>query len=54
MQNHAIFKSPVLKHLIGAGELKVVTAMYHLGSGEVESLKTDSSAPAGMQHKHGH
>lgn len=54
LQNHAISKSPVLKHLIGAGELKVVTAMYHLGSGEVEILKADSSAPAGMQHKHGH
>ena len=54
MQNHAISKSPILKHLIGAGELKVVTAMYRLGSGQVEILKAETTALAGMEHKHGH
>jgi carbonic anhydrase len=31
-------KSPLLKHLIDKGELKVVAGVYHLASGEVESL----------------
>lgn len=38
--------SPVLKHMIEKGELKVVQALYHLGSGEVEVLKTKAAAPA--------
>lgn len=53
LQNHAVGKSHILKELIEEGKLKVVTAMYHLGSGEVEILKADSAAPAGMKHKHG-
>ncbi len=31
-------QSPVLKHLIDKGELKVVAGIYHLASGEVETL----------------
>lgn len=31
-------KSPVLKHLIDKGELRVVAGVYHLASGEVEQL----------------
>ncbi len=39
-------KSPVLKHMIHKGELKVVGAFYHLGSGEVEVLDLPAAAPA--------
>lgn len=42
-------KSPLLKHLIEKGELKVVAGVYHLASGEVESLPLE--APA-AQHTH--
>ena len=31
-------KSPLLKHLIDKGELKVIAGVYHLASGEVEQL----------------
>lgn len=41
-------KSPVLKHLIEKGELKVVTALYRLESGDVEILSMAAPAP---QHK---
>ena len=37
-------KSPVLKHLIDKGELKVVAGVYHLASGEVESLPLEAPA----------
>lgn len=37
-EKYIISKSPILKHLIKKGELKVVTAVYHLSSGEVEIL----------------
>lgn len=42
-------KSPVLKHMIDKGELRVVAGVYHLASGEVESLPLE--APA-AQHSH--
>lgn len=42
--SYLLRKSPVLKRLIDAGELKVVTAFYHLESGEVEIL--GPAAPA--------
>ncbi len=35
-------QSPVLKHLIDKGELKVVAGIYHLASGEVETLPLPS------------
>lgn len=40
-------KSPVLKHLIDKGELKVTAGVYRLASGEVEplSLTTSQAAP---------
>ncbi len=41
--------SPVLKHMIEKGELKVAEALYHLGSGEVEILKTEAAAPAATE-----
>jgi carbonic anhydrase len=34
--NYLLRKSPILSQLVQAGRLKVVTAVYHLGSGEVE------------------
>ncbi len=46
-------KSPLLKHLIEKGELKVVDAVYHLASGEVEILAT-SAAPAPAPHAKTH
>ncbi|MEW6117612.1 MAG: carbonic anhydrase [Nitrospirota bacterium] len=46
-------KSPVLKHLIESGALKVVTAVYHLGSGEVEILQQPASAMK-TAHRAGH
>lgn len=52
LQNRAVWKSPVLKHLISEGKLKVATALYHLGSGEVEILKADIGVPSGTGHKH--
>jgi carbonic anhydrase len=42
-------KSPVLKHMIDKGELRVVAGVYHIASGEVESLPLE--APA-AQHTH--
>jgi carbonic anhydrase len=42
--------SPVLKHMIAKGELKVVEALYHLGSGEVEIMKVEAGAPAAKEH----
>lgn len=42
-------KSPLLRHLIDKGELKVVAGVYHLASGEVESLPLE--APA-VHHTH--
>jgi carbonic anhydrase len=44
-------QSPVLKHLIDKGELTVVDAVYHLGSGEVEVLPA-GPAPAMKGHTH--
>ena len=46
--------SPVLKHMIAKGELKVVEAMYHLGSGEVEVMKVEAAAPAAKEHEKVH
>lgn len=47
-------RSPVLTHLIHEGKLKVVTAVYQLGSGEVKILETakaqENKAPAGHSH----
>ncbi len=43
--------SPVLKHLIEKGELRVAEALYHLGSGEVEILKADAAAPVAKGHR---
>jgi carbonic anhydrase len=37
-------KSPVLKHMIDKGELRVVAGVYHLASGEVESLPLEAPA----------
>jgi carbonic anhydrase len=37
-------KSPVLKHLIDTGELKVVAGIYRLASGEVEQLPLEAAA----------
>lgn len=42
-------KSPLLKHLIDKGELKVIAGVYHLASGEVEQLPLE--APA-AHHSH--
>lgn len=50
-QNYMLRKSLVLKHLIEKGELKVVTAMYHFGSGEVEILGAAAPAPAAPPQK---
>jgi carbonic anhydrase len=36
-------KSPVLKHMIEKGELKVIAGVYHLASGEVEQLPLEAS-----------
>ncbi len=44
-------QSPVLKHLIEKGELKVAAGVYHLGSGEVEALPLAAS-PAHGGHSH--
>ncbi len=49
-EKYLMSKSPILKHLIEKGELKVITAIYHLGSGEVEILGKGSSSPALMHH----
>jgi carbonic anhydrase len=46
--------SPVLKHMIMKGELKVVEAMYHLDSGEVEIMKVEAGAPAAKEHAKSH
>ncbi len=37
-------KSPILRHLIDKGELKVVAGVYHLASGEVEQLPLEAAA----------
>ncbi len=50
-QNYMLRKSPVLKHLIDTGELKVVTGVYHLDSGAVEILSAPKAAP---ESKHAH
>lgn len=50
-QNYISRKSPVLKHLIDTGELKVVTGVYHLDSGAVEIIGA-ASAPAEHKPKH--
>jgi carbonic anhydrase len=51
LSHNFIFKqSPILKHLAESGELQVVDAVYHLGSGEVELLAT-SGAPV-SPHDH--
>jgi carbonic anhydrase len=48
-------KSPVLKHMIEKGELKVVAGMYHLASGQVETLPMEAPAPAiATDHAHTH
>ena len=46
--------SPALKHLIAKGELKVVEAIYHLGSGEVEVMKIEAAAPAAREQEKEH
>jgi carbonic anhydrase len=46
--------SPVLKHMIAKGELKVVEALYHLGTGEVEIMKVEAAAPAAGEHAKAH
>ena len=46
--SYMLKKSPVLKHLVESGELKVVTGVYHLDSGSVEVLGVASNAP---EHK---
>ncbi len=38
----ALQKSSILKHLIEKGELKVVTGIYHLASGQVETLPIET------------
>ncbi len=43
-------KSPVLRHLIDKGELKVVAGVYHLASGEVEQLPIEAATAS----PHGH
>ncbi len=43
-------QSPVLKHLIEKGELKVAAGVYHLGSGEVEALPL-AAAPVHAGHR---
>ncbi|MBI3592874.1 MAG: carbonic anhydrase [Nitrospirae bacterium] len=53
-KNYMLAKSPVLKHLIESGELKVVTGVYHLGSGEVELLSKTDTAPEAAHHKSAH
>ncbi len=45
-------KSPVLKHLIDKGELKVVAGVYHLASGEVEQLPLEVAAAPAAHHTH--
>jgi carbonic anhydrase len=46
--------SPILKHMIAKGELKVVEAMYHLGTGEVEIMKVEAGASGAKEHEKGH
>jgi carbonic anhydrase len=48
-------KSPVLKHLIDKGDLKVVAGVYHLASGQVETLPLEAPAKeADHTHSHAH
>ncbi len=50
-------KSPVLKHMIESGELKVVAGVYHLASGQVETLPLETKAQAkaaDQTHTHAH
>ncbi len=51
--SHAtLFKqSPVLKHLVEAGELRVIDAVYHLASGEVEVLNPAPAASHSVETK---
>lgn len=45
LSHNAVLKqSPVLKHLAEEGELKVIEALYHLTSGEVEILATSEAS----------
>jgi carbonic anhydrase len=45
-------KSPVLKHLIDKGELKVVAGVYHLSSGQVEEIPLDAGIAAASHATH--
>ncbi len=47
-------KSPMLKHMIETGELKVVAGVYHLASGQVETLPLETMTPAKADHAHTH
>ncbi|TAN44718.1 MAG: carbonic anhydrase [Nitrospirae bacterium] len=46
-------KSPIVKHLVESGELKVVTGVYRLASGDIELLNSGDPQPQ-KTHKHAH
>lgn len=52
-QSYMLRKSPILKHLMDSGELKVVTGVYHFDSGTVELLNAPAGAPE-QKAKHHH
>ncbi len=43
-------QSPILRHLIDKGELRVVAGVYHLASGDVEQIPLETAVAA--QHTH--
>lgn len=51
-EEYMIRNSPILRHLMEKGELRVVTAVYHLESGEVELLCEGDCASEEMRKEH--
>ncbi|MFA5353572.1 MAG: carbonic anhydrase [Thermodesulfovibrionales bacterium] len=51
-EEYMLKNSPVLKHLMEKGELRVVTAVYHLAGGEVELLCEGDCASEEMKKEH--
>lgn len=48
--NVILKQSPILKHLAETGELQVVEAVYHLGSGKVEVLAASGAPVPHLEH----
>ncbi|NTU43840.1 MAG: carbonic anhydrase [Nitrospirales bacterium] len=51
-EEYMLKNSPVLKHLVEKGELRVVTAVYHLSDGKVEVLCEGDCAGEEMKKRH--